>query len=56
MKVEEKKRARFLSEDKWVIDDIWLSLVIGWIKGTVKQNKVVYLGLAEKVRKQHLER
>ncbi|MEG4037502.1 hypothetical protein QUA03_27230 [Microcoleus sp. S36b_A4] len=45
MKVEEKNRARFLSEDKWVLDDIWLSLVIGWIKGTVKQNKVVYLAI-----------
>ena len=40
-----KKVQRFLSEDKWVLDDIWLSLVIGWIKGTVKQNKVVYLAI-----------
>jgi len=40
-----KKVQRFLSEDKWVLDDIWLPLVISWIKGTVKQNKVVYLAI-----------
>jgi hypothetical protein len=38
-----KKVQRFLSDDEWVLDDIWLSLVIAWIKGSVKQNKVVYL-------------
>ena len=40
-----KKVQRFLSDDEWVLDDIWLSLVIGWIKGTVKQTKVVYLAI-----------
>jgi len=32
-------------DDEWVLDDIWLSLVIAWIKGSVKQNKVVYLAI-----------
>lgn len=40
-----KKIQRFLSEDEWNLDNIWLSLVIGWIKGSVKQNKVVYLAI-----------
>ena len=40
-----KKVQRFLSDDEWVLDDIWLSPVIGWIKGSVKQNKVVYLAI-----------
>lgn len=40
-----KKIQRFLSEDKWTLDNIWLSLVIDWIKGSVKQNKVVYLAI-----------
>ena len=40
-----KKVQRFLSDDEWVLDDIWLSLVMGWIKGSVKQNKVVYLAI-----------
>lgn len=40
-----KKIQRFLSEDEWTIDNIWLPLVIGWIKGSVKQNKVVYLAI-----------
>jgi adenylate kinase family enzyme len=40
-----KKVQRFLSDDEWVLDDIWLSLVIGWIKSSVKQNKVVYLAI-----------
>lgn len=40
-----KKIQRFLSEDEWNLDNIWLSLVIGWIKGSVKQNKIVYLAI-----------
>lgn len=28
-----KKLQRFLSENEWSIDNIWLPLVIGWIKG-----------------------
>lgn len=40
-----KKIQRFLSEDEWTVDNIWLSLVIDWIKGSVKQNKVVYLAI-----------
>ncbi|MCW6052818.1 hypothetical protein K4039_22765 [Lyngbya sp. CCAP 1446/10] len=39
-----KKIQRFLSEDEWSLDNIWLPL-IGWIKGNVKQNKVVYLAI-----------
>ncbi|WP_228056124.1 IS4 family transposase [Microcoleus sp. LEGE 07076] len=39
-----KKIQRFLSEDEWTLDNIWLSLVISWIKG-VKQNKVIYLAI-----------
>ncbi|MEG3971304.1 hypothetical protein QUA00_27330 [Microcoleus sp. T2B6] len=44
MKVE-KKLQRFLSENEWSIDNIWLPLVIGWIKGSVKENKVIYLAI-----------
>jgi len=40
-----KKIQRFLSEDEWTLDNIWFSLVIDWIKGSVKQNKVVYLAI-----------
>ena len=41
-----KKIQRFLSEDEWTLDNICLSLVIDWIKGSVKQqNKVVYLAI-----------
>ena len=40
-----KKIQRFLSEDEWNLDNIWLSLVISWIKGSVKQNKVIYLAI-----------
>jgi len=40
-----KKIQRFLSEDEWTLNNIWLSLVIDWIKGSVKQNKVVYLAI-----------
>ncbi|MEG4105393.1 hypothetical protein [Microcoleus sp. S13_C5] len=44
MKVEEKNH-RFLLEDEWTLYDILLPLVIGWLKGSVKQNKVVYLAI-----------
>lgn len=40
-----KKIQRFLSEDEWNLDNICLPLVIGWIKGSIKQNKVVYLAI-----------
>jgi Transposase DDE domain len=40
-----KKVQRFLSDDKWNLDDIWLSLVIDWITGSVKQNSVIYLAI-----------
>jgi hypothetical protein len=40
-----KKVQRFLSDDEWDLDSIWLSLVIGWIEGSVKQNNVVYLAI-----------
>jgi Transposase DDE domain len=34
-----------LSDDEWDLDDIWLSLVIGWIEGSVNQNSVIYLAI-----------
>jgi hypothetical protein len=40
-----KKVQRFLSDDGWDLDDIWLSLVISWIQGSVKQNNVIYLAI-----------
>ena len=40
-----KKVQRFLSDDEWNLDDIWLSLVIGWIKSSVNQNSVIYLAI-----------
>ena len=40
-----KKVQRFLSEEEWDLDNIWLLLVIGWIKGSVNQNNVVYLAI-----------
>jgi hypothetical protein len=40
-----KKVQRFLSDDEWDLDDIWLSLVIGWIKGSVNQNNIIYLAI-----------
>ncbi|WP_445248163.1 IS4 family transposase [Microcoleus sp. OTE_8_concoct_300] len=40
-----KKIQRFLSDDEWNLDDIWLSLVIAWIQGNIKQNNVVYLAI-----------
>ncbi len=38
-----KKVQRFLSDDEGNLDNIWLSLVIAWIQGNIKQNNVVYL-------------
>ena len=40
-----KKVQRFLSNDEWNLDDVWLSLVIDWIKGSVKQNNIIYLAI-----------
>ncbi|MGL5065069.1 MAG: IS4 family transposase [Microcoleus sp.] len=40
-----KKIQRFLSDNQWTLDNIWLSLVISWIKSSIKQNKVVYLAI-----------
>ncbi|MEO9125597.1 MAG: hypothetical protein ABI262_13070 [Microcoleus sp.] len=40
-----KKVQRFLSNDEWDLDDIWLFLVINWIKSSVKQNNVIYLAI-----------
>lgn len=40
-----KKVQRFLSDDEWSLDNIWLSLVVDWIKGTVNQNSVIYLAI-----------
>jgi hypothetical protein len=40
-----KKVQRFLSDKRWNLDDIWLSLVIDWITGSVKQNGVIYLAI-----------
>ena len=40
-----KKVQRFLSDDEWNLDDIWLSLVIGWIKSSVNQDSVIYLAI-----------
>jgi hypothetical protein len=40
-----KKIQRFLSDDEWDIDDVWLSLVIAGIQGNIQQNNVVYLAI-----------
>lgn len=40
-----KKVQRFLSDDGWDLDNIWLSLVIAWIKGNVNQNNIIYLAI-----------
>ena len=40
-----KKVQRFLSDDEWDLDSIWLPLVIAWIKGSVNQNNIIYLGI-----------
>ena len=40
-----KKVQRFLSNDKWNLDDIWLLLVVGWIQDSVNQNNVRYLAV-----------
>jgi hypothetical protein len=40
-----KKVQRFLSNNEWDLDDIWLSLVIGWINGSVKQNEIIYIAI-----------
>ena len=40
-----KKVQRFLSDNEWDLDNIWLPLVVGWIKGSIKQNNVIYLAI-----------
>ena len=40
-----KKVQRFLSNEEWDLDKIWLSLVIGWIKDSVNQNNVISLAI-----------
>ena len=40
-----KKVQRFLSNNEWDLDDIWLSLVIDWIKGSIKQNEIIYIAI-----------
>ena len=40
-----KKIQRFLSDEEWNLDALWLSLVIAWIQGNIKQNNVVYLAI-----------
>jgi hypothetical protein len=40
-----KKIQRFLSDEKWNLDDIWLSLVIDWIAGIVKPNALIHLAI-----------
>jgi hypothetical protein len=40
-----KKVQRFLSNEEWDLDNIWLSLVIGWIKGSVNRNNPLYLAI-----------
>ena len=40
-----KKVQRFLSDDEWDLDDVWLSLVIDWIKGSINQNNTIYLAI-----------
>ena len=44
MKVE-KKVQRFLSDDEWDLDNIWLPLVVAWIQGSIKQNNIIYLAI-----------
>ena len=36
-----KKVQRFLSDDEWDLDNIWLPLVVAWIKGSIKQNNII---------------
>jgi Transposase DDE domain len=40
-----KKVQRFLSDDEWDLDNIWLPLVVAWIKGSVNQNNIIYLAI-----------
>ena len=40
-----KKVQRFLSDDEWDLDSIWLPLIVAWIKGTVNQNNIIYLAI-----------
>ena len=40
-----KKVQRFLSDEEWDLDNIWLSLVISWIEGNINQNNTIYLAI-----------
>ena len=40
-----KKVQRFLSDDEWDLDSIWLPLIVAWIKGSVNQNNIIYLAI-----------
>ena len=40
-----KKIPRFLSDEEWNLDALWLSLVIAWIQGNIKPNNLVYLAI-----------
>lgn len=40
-----KKVQRFLSDEEWDLDNIWLSLVISWIEGNINQNDTIYLAI-----------
>lgn len=40
-----KKIQRFLSNDEWDLDDIWLPLVVSWIKDSIKQGNIIYLAI-----------
>ena len=40
-----KKVQRFLSDNEWDLDDIWLPLVVSWIQGSISQDSVIYLAI-----------
>ena len=40
-----KKVQRFLSDEEWDLDNIWLPLVISWIEGNINQNDTIYLAI-----------
>ena len=47
IKFESRRRRiqRFLSDEEWGLDNIWLSLVISWIEGNINQNDTIYLAI-----------
>ena len=40
-----KKVQRFLSDEEWDLDNIWLSLVVSWIEDNINQNNTIYLAI-----------